>query len=205
VKLWQKPELRTATCRILLLNRPRSHGCCAGTVTWLPTRTAHTPSGNCGRGYSRWIRDDTPYLSCHINLAGDLFHQDPQEMVHIEEYVHRFSPSARFIHPHRFEAVKFPLFYRSLFWYEPYAFHVNIKSAHRMLLRHFWEDWMELKDYAAYPTLERYAETRIREEFATSDWEEAEDRCITRTVQDYIPYDQQRFGPYPGTAATIPA
>ena len=65
----------------------------------------------------------------HINLAGDLGHQDPKEQVHIEEYLHTFSPRARFIHPGRYEAIRFPLFYRPLFWYEPYEFHVNIKPA----------------------------------------------------------------------------
>jgi len=62
----------------------------------------------------------------HINLSGDVFHQDPREMVHIEEYIHTFSEAARFIHPGRFEAVKFPFYYKPLFWYEPYVFHVNI-------------------------------------------------------------------------------
>ncbi len=41
----------------------------------------------------------------HINLSGDLFHQDPKEMVHIEEYIHSFSEKASYIHPGRFEAV----------------------------------------------------------------------------------------------------
>ena len=133
----------------------------------------------------------------HINLSGDLFHQDPQEMVHIEEYIHTFSRSAFFIHPGRFEAVKFPLCYKPLFWYEPYVFHVNIKPARRMLLRYFWEDWMELKDYIRYPTLEDYVRTHMTEEFNTSQWEEAENRCVNKILKDHIPFDQERFGPYP--------
>jgi len=133
----------------------------------------------------------------HVNLSGDLFHQDPQEQVHIEEYIHTFSPDAHFVHPGRFEAVRFPLYYRPLFWYEPYVFHVNIKPARRMLLRYFWEDWMELKDYVRYPTLEDYVRAHMAEEFNTSQWEEAESRCVSKIIQNHIPFDPERFGPYP--------
>ena len=133
----------------------------------------------------------------HINLSGDLCHQDPREMVHIEEYIHTFSEAARFIHPGRFEAIKFPFYYKPLFWYEPYVFHVNIKPARRMLLRYFWEDWMELKDYLNYPTLEDYAAAHIEKEFGTSLMEEAQARCVSRMLQNHIPFDPVRFGPYP--------
>lgn len=133
----------------------------------------------------------------HINLSGDLFHQDPKEMVHIEEYIHTFSESARFIHPGRFEAVRFPLYYKPLFWYEPYVFHVNIKPSRRMLLRYFWEDWMELKDYISYPTLEKYVATHIEKKFGTSSMEEAQTRCVSRMLQNHISFDTGRFGPYP--------
>jgi len=133
----------------------------------------------------------------HVNLAGDLFHQDPQEMVHIEEYVHAFSETARFIHPGRYEVVKFPLYYKPLFWYEPYVFHVNVNPGRRMLLRYFWEDWMELKDYVRYPALEDYVVAHIEKEFGTASLEEAQSRCLAKILQNYIPYDEMRFGPYP--------
>jgi len=133
----------------------------------------------------------------HINLSGDLCHQDPREMVHIEEYIHTFSKAARFIHPGRFEAVKFPVYYKPLFWYEPHVFHVNIKPAQRMLLRYFWEEWMELKDYTRYPTLENYVEAHIEKEFGTSLLEEAQERCVRRMLQNHIPFNRAIFGPYP--------
>ena len=133
----------------------------------------------------------------HINLSGDLFHQDPQEMVHIEEYIHTFSEATRFIHPGRFEAVKFPFYYRPLFWYEPYVFHVNIKPARRMLLRHFWAGWLELKDYIRYPTIEDYVAAHIEKEFGTPLMEEAQKRCMGKVLQNHIPFDAERFGPYP--------
>jgi glycosyltransferase involved in cell wall biosynthesis len=133
----------------------------------------------------------------HINLSGDLFHQDPQEMVHIEEYVHTFSEAARFIHPGRFEAVKFPFYYKPLFWYEPYVFHVNVKPARRMLLRYFWEEWMELKDYIRYPRLEDYVFAKIETEFGTTSMEEAQRRCVNKMLQRHIHFNTEQFGPYP--------
>ncbi|MBW6499461.1 MAG: glycosyltransferase [Bacteroidales bacterium] len=133
----------------------------------------------------------------HTNLSGDLFHQDPQEMVHIEEYVHTFSKAARFIHPGRFEAVKFPFYYKPLFWYEPYVFHVNVKPVRRMLLRYFWEEWMELKDYVRYPRLEDYVSAKIETEFGTFSMEEAQGRCVKKMLQNHIHFNAEKFGPYP--------
>jgi glycosyltransferase involved in cell wall biosynthesis len=133
----------------------------------------------------------------HINLSGDLFHQDPKEMVHVEEYIHTFSLGARYVHPGRFEAIRIPKFYRVLFWYEPYSFHVNVKPAERMLLRYFWEDWMELKDYQRFPTLEDYVNQKIEDEFGTSSWEEAKKICVQRICRYHIRYNPEVFGQYP--------
>jgi len=133
----------------------------------------------------------------HINLSGDIFHQNPKEIVHIEEYIHTYSKSVRYIHPGRFEAIKFPKYYRVLFWYEPYSFHVNVRPARRMLLRYFWEDWMELKDYKKFPTLEDYVNDKIEGEFGTKSWEEAQKICVQRVCSNHIRYDQKAFGPYP--------
>ena len=133
----------------------------------------------------------------HINLSGDLSHQDPDEMVHIEEYLHTFSPGARYVHPGCFEAIKVPPYYRVLFWYEPYSFHMNVKPARRVLLRYFWEDWLELRNYGEFPTLEDYVNEKIASEFGTTSWEEAESICILRICQNHIRYDPEVFGPYP--------
>jgi glycosyltransferase involved in cell wall biosynthesis len=133
----------------------------------------------------------------HINLSGDLLHQNPEEMVHVEEYIHTYSNRARYVHPGRFEAIKVPKYYRVLFWYEPYGFHVDVKPARRTLLRYFWEDWMELKDYQKYPTLEEYVNKKIEIEFGTTSWEEADKICVQKTFQNHIRFNQELFGPYP--------
>jgi hypothetical protein len=198
LKLWHKPELYHADLSNFALEQT--------TFRWVfrfdGDMIAHTGgSHNIEKLRSRVLalnphRYYLIYLR-HINLSGDLCHQDPREMVHIEEYIHTFSESARFIHPSRYEAVKFPIYYKPLFWYEPYVFHVNIKPARRMLLRYFWEDWMELKNYIQYPTLENYVAAHIGKEFGTSLMEEAQARCVSRMLQNHIPFDPERFGPYP--------
>ena len=66
-----------------------------------------------------------------------------------------------------------------------------------MLLRYFWEDWMELKDYQRFPALGDYAQAKIEGEFGTKVWKEAERLCIKRTLGDHIRYDPGLFGSYP--------
>ncbi len=66
-----------------------------------------------------------------------------------------------------------------------------------MLLRYFWEDWMELKDYQKFPTLEDYVNAKIEQEFGTKSWEEAQNIYISRVLREYIRYDPDIFGPYP--------
>jgi len=141
------------------------------------------------------------YLS-FVNLAGDLSHHDPNEMVHIEEYIYTYSNSAHYIHPGRFEAVRFPKYYRVLFWYEPYSFHVNVKPARRMLLRYFWEDWMELKDFVKYPILDDYVKAKIQGEFGTTSWDEAQRINMQKIFSNYISFDTKAFGPYPDLLRT---
>ncbi len=132
-----------------------------------------------------------------INLSGDLFHQDPRQMVHIEEYVHTASSAARYIQAGRYEAIKFPRYYRVLFWYEPYIFHVDIKDSRRMLLRYFWEKWMKNADYKKFPSIDDFVNAYLPDTFGTSSWKEAQEILCSRSLSCHIPYDSGMFGPYP--------
>ena len=198
IKLWQRSELDHCSLSNFALDQTRFRWI----FRWDGDMVAHT-SGEyaISRLRERLLALDSRcynlvYLR-HINLSGDLFHQDPKEMVHIEEYIHTFSPVAQYVHPGRFEAIKVPKYYQVLFWYEPYSFHVNIKPANRMLLRYFWEDWMELKDYQRFPALEDYVNEKMESEFGTNSWEKAQTICLQRICQDHIRYDPEVFGPYP--------
>jgi len=198
LKLWQKPELHHGDLSNFALEQTSFHW----VFRWDGDMIAHTDGRYPITELRTRLLDLNPdryyviYLR-HVNLSGDFFHQDPREMVHIEEYVHTFSITSRFIHPGRYEAVKFPIFYKPLFWYEPYVFHVNIKPARRMLLRYFWEDWMERKDYVRYPSLEDYTTAHIEKEFGTTVMEEAQQKCLVKILENHIPFDTGRFGPYP--------
>ena len=198
IRLWQRPDLDHCSLSNFALGKTRFRWI----FRWDGDMVAHT-SGEyaISRLRERLLTLDSRryylvYLR-HINLSGDLFHQDPKEMVHIEEYIHTFSPVAQYVHPERFEAIKVPKYHQVLFWYEPYSFHVNVKPAKRMLLRYFWEDWMELKDYQKFPALEDYVERKIETDFGTNSWEKAQEVCFQRIWQGHIRYDPEVFGPYP--------
>ncbi|MCX7982777.1 MAG: glycosyltransferase family 2 protein [Syntrophales bacterium] len=198
IRLWRCPELKHVELSNFILRKTRYHY----VLRWDGDMVAHTSGEFDIRKLRNRLLELNPrifyviYLR-HINLSGDLSHQDRREMVHIEEYIHTYSKNAYFIHPGRFEAVKFPLYYRPLFWYEPYAFHVNVKPRLRMLKRFFWEEWMEKKEYNTYPNLEDYMKSRIQEIFGTDDETEAARRCLKETLIYHIPYDEKKFGPYP--------
>ena len=198
LKLWQRPDLHLCELSNFALGKTSFRW----VFRWDGDMIAHTDGAHTIEGLKTRILALNPkryyviYLR-HINLSGDFYHQNPKELVHIEEYIHTYSSPAYFIHSGRFEAVKYPLYYKPLFWYEPYAFHINIKPSYRMLLRFFWEEWMAKKDYAAYPTLDDYVAAHIEAEFDTSDMQEAQRRCLIKVLQHHIPFDEQRFGPYP--------
>jgi glycosyltransferase involved in cell wall biosynthesis len=198
IKLWRRPQLDLCDLSNFALAQTQFRW----VFRWDGDMVAHTS----GKYAISKLRDRILSLDArryyliylrHINLSGDLFHQDSKEMVHIEEYIHTYSAQARYIHPGRFEAIDIPKYFRIIFWYEPYAFHVDVKPAKRMLLRYFWEDWMELKDYQRFPALEDYVKLSIEGEFGTKLWKEAERICIQQTFRDHIRYDSELFGTYP--------
>lgn len=198
IKLWRKPDLNHCELSNFSLEQTNFRWI----FRWDGDMIAHTSGDhNILTLRERLLslnskRDYLIYLK-HINLSGDLFHQNPEEMVHIEEYINTYSAQAHYVHPGRFEAIKVPKYYRPLFWYEPYSFHVNVKPARRMLLRYFWEEWMELKDYKKYPKIEDYFNEKIKDEFGTDSWKEAERFCVKRVCNNFVRYDPQIFGPYP--------
>jgi glycosyltransferase involved in cell wall biosynthesis len=198
VQLWKCEELDVCSISNFGLSQTRFKW----VFRWDADMVAHTSGKNDIAGLRERILELDPqryfliYLR-HINLAGDLLHQDSREMVHIEEYIHTFSENAKYIHPGRFEAIKFPKYYQPLFLYEPYGFHVDVKPRRRMLLRYFWEKWMEGKDYNRFPSLEDFVSENIQEEFGTKSWKEAENNCFQKVSSNYIPYDKSTFGEYP--------
>jgi glycosyltransferase involved in cell wall biosynthesis len=70
----------------------------------------------------------------HICLAGDLFHQKPDELIHTEEYIYTNSDYLTFIHPGTCESLKSPKYYRVVKFDGCYSFHVDVKSSDFMLM-----------------------------------------------------------------------
>jgi glycosyltransferase involved in cell wall biosynthesis len=198
IKIWQRPDLDYCALSNFALDQTTFRWI----FKWDGDIVAHTTGKYAiSRLRERILSLDSRryyliYLR-HINLAGDVFHQHRKEMVHIEEYIHTYSKKARYIHQGQYEAIKLPKYYRVLFWYEPYSFHVNIKSARQMLLRYFWDDWIGLKGYKKFATIEDYVNDKIEEAFNTKSWEEAQRIYVQRNCQNYIPYNPDLFGPYP--------
>lgn len=143
-----------------------------------------------------------------INLAGDLGHQDAREPVHFEEYLHVRSKPARFVHEATFEAIRIPKYYQSLFWYEPYVFHVNVKPARRLFLRQFWDEWLNTRDFERFPGVEDFARSRFAEAYGVASWEEAEGLFFRDYGRHLVRYDAEAYGELPEllqVAAAAPA
>jgi len=139
----------------------------------------------------RWI------MISHICLSGDLFHQNPYELTHTEEYIYTNSDYLTFIHPGTCESLKSPKYYTAIKFDGYYSFHVDVKSADRMLARRYWFNWMELKDYETFPTLDSYVEYRIKNENKYKDLEEAEVQHVIEYCKKLVHYDRKKFGEYP--------
>jgi glycosyltransferase involved in cell wall biosynthesis len=133
----------------------------------------------------------------HICLGGDLFHQNPDELTHTEEYIYTNSERLTFVHPGTCESLKSPKYYKVINTDAYYSFHVDVKSADRMLARKYWFDWMGLKDYEAFPVLDSYVEYRVKNENQFENLEGAKVNNVIEYCRKLIPYDHKRFGEYP--------
>jgi len=145
------------------------------------------------------IRKDKYYLFyiSHIRLTGDLFHQDPNMLIDREEYIHTNSDKLCFVHPHKYEAIKSPKYYKVLIVPEIYSFHFDIKSSYRMLLRNYWIDWMEMKDYETFPDLESFVTYKIKQENKYDCIEAAAKNYVVEYCKKLIPFDKNKYGDYP--------
>lgn len=132
-----------------------------------------------------------------INLAGDLEHQDRRAMVHFQEYVHTRCAAAMFVHESTFEAIRVPKYYDSLFWYEPYVYHVNIKPVGRLFLRQFWDEWLGGKDFEQFPHVEDFARQHFADRYGTDSWEQAQRMFFQQFGEHLVPYDRRTFGDLP--------
>ena len=124
-------------------------------------------------------------------------HQNPNELTHKEEYIYTNSDHLTFVHPGTCESLKSPKYYTVIKLAGYYSFHIDVKSADRMLARKYWFDWMQLKDYGKYPSLDSYVEYRVGNEFRSGTVQEAKVHFVISACKRLVPYDSKRFGEYP--------
>jgi hypothetical protein len=151
-------------------------------------------------------------------LAGDLHHHFPDLAERYDPHVLTAGGPARYVwRSHRMTPDRAPLAYRPLRhdpahfvirydtllapklyrvhrWREPAAVHVNVKSARRTLLRHFWAEWLAAG--AAEP-LEAYARRRVRQAWGLDDLEAAAARFMEEYCRPLVRVDPAVGGGYP--------
>jgi glycosyltransferase involved in cell wall biosynthesis len=181
-------------------------------IRWDADFVAHTTGPHALAGL-RAVLDAVPpwrHVCLHpalVELAGDLFHQRPATRVRWDSHCLTWAPALRYQvatvrtaaargRPRRLavESLRLPLYYRIRRWETPAIFHVDVKPARRMLLRHFWQEW-----WAERPglTLEEYARRRAAIEWGTPTLEVAAKEVVLRACRDLAPFDPAAWGGYP--------
>jgi hypothetical protein len=164
-------------------------------------------------------RYDLVYVPC-AEVAGDLEHQFPDRRVRWDGQVHTWSSRARYVASTRtmpvgrlaaadrlhrdgdtvrltLESLSVPRIYRVRRWTAVTYFHVHVKSARRLLLRHLWLEWLGTGDFRTCPTLEAYARAQLPRRWGTEDLDEAADRFTAEWCAPLVPVDPRVTGPYP--------
>jgi hypothetical protein len=153
-------------------------------------------------------------------VAGDLRHQVPDRRVRHDGQAHTASARARFVRVTRqtataalgaadrplrerarltlaLESLAVPPYYAVLRWPTIAYFHVHVKPARHLLLRHFWLEWLGAADGAGHPTLEAYALEQARVRWGIADAEAAAAHLVRRLCAGLVPFDPDACGPYP--------
>jgi hypothetical protein len=153
-------------------------------------------------------------------VAGDLRHQFPDRRLRHDGEAHTASARARFVRVTRempaealgaadrplrerqrltlaLESLALPPYYATVSWPHVAYFHVHVKSAAHLLLRHFWLEWLAEPDTGRYPTLESYALEQARVRWGLADRHAAAAHLVQRICAGLVPFDEGVCGPYP--------
>lgn len=153
-------------------------------------------------------------------VAGDLRHQFPDRRIRHDGQAHTASARARFVRvtretptealgaadrPRRerarltlaLESLAVPPYYAVLRWPTIAYFHVHVKPADHLLLRHFWLEWLAEPDTARFPTLESYALEQARVRWGIADRDAAAAHLMRGLCEGLVPFDAGVCGAYP--------
>lgn len=193
-------------------------------IRWDADFVAHTSGPGDIRQLRRYLLglDPRRYYLVYLpaaEVAGDLFHQFPDLQIRVDGQVHTASDRARYVPVQQvlprsdvvahysllregsefrvtLESLQVPIFYRVLRWGQIAYFHVNVKSARRTLMRHFWLEWLGRGEFGAFPTLESYVTAQLHER-GCGDSNKAAREFMTLYCQGLVPFDPAPCGPYP--------
>ena len=207
-----------------LSNRALDLARCRWVMRWDADFVAHTSGRGDILGLRRFLLglDPRRYHLVYVpaaEVAGDLRHQFPDRRIRIDGQAHTASPAARFVRveraiarggrldtadaidrddrPVRFalESLRVPKYYGIVRWPAVAYFHVHVKSARHMLLRHFWLEW--LADGAPSQTLEAYTRDAVRRRWGATDLDAAAAGFMARHCARLVPVDERVTGPHP--------
>jgi glycosyltransferase involved in cell wall biosynthesis len=94
----------------------------------------------------------------------------------------------------RYDTPRIPRYYQMHRWTSPSLLHVNVKSARRMLLRHFWQEWLAS---GSSGDLESFARERVRERWGLESLEAAEAPFMAEYCRYLVPVAEAEMGGYP--------
>jgi len=98
----------------------------------------------------------------------------------------------------RYDTLEAPKYYRVFGWPEPCLFHVNVRSGRRLLLRHFWLEWLGSGEEG---TLEAFTRRRVYEQWGLDDLDVAAERFVGEYCRPLEPVDEAAIGGYPAALA----
>ena len=194
-------------------------------VRWDADFVGHTDGASSLAHLRRYLLglDRRRYFAVELTaaeVAGDLRHQFPDRRLRHDGLAHTASPRARFVRVTRatrtdalsaadrplrerarlmlaLESLALPPHYAVLRWPRVAYFHVHVKSARHLLLRHFWLEWLAEPDTARYPSLESYALDQARTRWGIGEPDAAAAHLVRRVCAGLVPFDEAECGSYP--------
>jgi glycosyltransferase involved in cell wall biosynthesis len=139
-----RPELGIAALTNTLLERARFRW----VFRWDADFVAHTDGPRDIRIFREWLlsRDPRRFLMVYprmVELAGDLFHQDPACPLRSDAHCFVASSSVRYVYDAvGYESPKVPRWYGVEYFKLPCFVHVNVKSDERMFRSALWKRWL---------------------------------------------------------------
>ena len=180
-------------------------------IRWDADFVAHTSGPHALRGLRAALADwpRWRHVCLHpmlVELAGDLAHQLPETRGRWDSHCLTYAAGLRYrtrLVPAggrrlAVESVRLPPWYAIARWEVPAIFHVDVKPARRMLLRHYWQAWWAEGPAAS---LEAYALARARREWEVRDLDDAAAAYTRDYCRRLVPFDPAPWGGYPALLA----